>query len=392
MTYSKISVFVLLAVIAASLAACSIEPTIDDYDMYVMVHEIDEETQIPVAKIYKNHTLLFEGEHDKNITYSNFEVENGHLYFLKATYDEATRKYNRQMYKDFELFSTFKSQSIFAPPIIGFYNEHYLYCSHVQDPINGMYTYDDPEPISIRQFGLDDTEFCTLDNTQSLLNQHTVTTFFCDEKTKDLYFAGRAMISHSDISVGFGGYYDVFWKNKEEHVMPNNYYERPKDYFPATAQPEAIKVLNSEIIFGGWGYYWQGNNCVFLQQPAEQIKSIVSYNGNIYILSTLFVKEKDESPGNYGEYAYYQNAYIYKNGRLVYENNEVRNPYDLTIINGDCYYSAVEVSKYSNSFTIWKNNERYDEYGDVEKEITLLLGSSQNGDQKLRNHFVLVKK
>ena len=57
MTYSKISVFVLLAVIAASLAACTIEPSIDDYDIYVMVKGIDEETHNPVAKIYKNNVF-----------------------------------------------------------------------------------------------------------------------------------------------------------------------------------------------------------------------------------------------------------------------------------------------------------------------------------------------
>ncbi|MCQ2349334.1 MAG: hypothetical protein MJZ98_02500 [Paludibacteraceae bacterium] len=394
MTYSKVSVFVLLAVIAASLAACSnIEPTIDDYDMYVMVHEIDEETQIPVAKIYKNKTLLFEGEHDKNITYSNFEVENGHLYFLKATYDEATRKYSRQMYKDFELFSPliFPDKTAGALySILGFYNEHYIYCYHEPNSSGYFFKYFYPEPITIYQFGKDDSEFCTLKNTQDLIKKYFVPAFYHDKKTGDNYFAGMVTVPKTDINSETGLYLDAYWKNNEEFVMPNNYYDKPEVEFPVASElVEGMAVLNNKLVFGGQGYYWQDGQRHFLRNPVEDVISIVSYKGSIYILSSLFICKDTE---NLRTYQYHQNAYIYRDGELIYENDEVRNPRDLYVINGDCYYSAVEMYDYYQPFSIWKNLEKVTEYGEVRTEVFWLDNMFASNGREFTNHFYLVKK
>ncbi|MCQ2384854.1 MAG: hypothetical protein MJZ96_08270 [Paludibacteraceae bacterium] len=399
MTYSKVSVFVLLAVIAASLAACSnIEPTIDDYDMYVMVHEIDEETQIPVAKIYKNKTLLFEGEHDKNITYSNFEVENGHLYFLKATYDEATRKYNRQMYKDFELFSTsiFPDKSVGAQlSILGFYNEHYIYCYHDPNAAGYYYRYFTDEQITIHQYGQDDSEFCILENPQPLIKKFYVSKFYHDNINEDNYFAGMVTVSSTDINSETGLYLDAYWKNNEEFVMPNNYYDRPDVEFPiATELVEGMTLHNNKPVFGGLGgAYWYDGHRYFLQYPEEFIKSIVSYKGSIYILSTYRIVTYDDAPDNFrNTYEYHKNAYIYKDGELIYENDEVRNPRDLYVINGDCYYSAVEMDKYYKPFSIWKNLEKITEYGEVRTEVDWINGGQNPNLREFTNHFYLVKK
>ena len=392
MTYSKVYIFVLLAVIAASLAACTIEPTIDDYDMYVMVHEVDEETQIPVAKIYKNKTLLFEGEHDKNITYSNFEVENGHLYFLKATYDEATRKYNRQMYKDFELFSTsiFPDKSVGAQlSILGFYNEHYIYCYHDPNAAGYYYRYFTDEQITIHQYGQDDSEFCILENPQELIKKFNVTVFYHDPKTGDNYFAGMVTVPKTDINSETGLYLDAYWKNNEEFVMPNNYYERPKDFYIASTEVEGLMLHNNKPVFGGMGSYWYDGYRYFLLNHEELIKSIVSYNGSIYILSTFHIVEEDEK---LQRYEYDKNAYIYKDGKLIYENDEVRNPRDLYVINGDCYYSAVEMDKYYKPFAIWKNLEKVTEYGEVRNKVYWMNNLNCPNIREFTNHFYLVKK
>lgn len=397
MTYSKSSIFVLLAVIAASLAACTIEPTIDDYDMYVMVHEIDEETQIPVAKIYKNHTLLFEGEHDKNITYSNFEVENGHLYFLKATYDEATRKYSRQMYKDFELFSTsiFPDKSVGAQlSILGFYNEHYIYCHHEPntDGIYDRYFY--PEQITIYQFGKDDSEFCILENPQPLIKKFYVSKFYHDNINEDNYFAGMVTVPKTDINSETGLYLDAYWKNNTEYVLPTNYFDTPDEYAYASEFYDGITVHNNKIVFGGRGYYWYGGQRCYLPRPDEEIRSIVSYKGSLYILSTIHVVTENYSPENFrSTYEYNKNAYIYRDGELIYENDEVRNPRDLYVINGDCYYSAVEMDKYYKPFAIWKNLEKITEYGEVRTEVDWINGGGSNPNfREFTNHFYLVKK
>ncbi|MCQ2349477.1 MAG: hypothetical protein MJZ98_03230 [Paludibacteraceae bacterium] len=396
MTYSKVSVFVLLAVIAASLAACSnIEPTIDDYDMYVMVHEIDEETQIPVAKIYKNHTLLFEGEHDKNITYSNFEVENGHLYFLKVTYDEVTRKYNRQMYKDFELFSPliFPDNSISAPLLIlGFLNEHYIYCHHEPNTSGYYYKYFSPEKITIWQFGQDDSEFCILDNPQELIKKFYITGFYHDNKTGDNYFAGMVILPQTDINTETGQHFDTYWKNTEEFIMPNNYYDTPNDFYRASELVEGMTLHHNNPVFGGMGSYWYNGHRYYLQNPEEIIRSIVSYQGSIYVLSAYTIIQESHEPEGFRRFEYYKNAYIYKDGKLIYENDEVRNPRDLHVINGDCYYSAVEMYDYYQPFAIWKNLEKITEYGEVRTEVNWADYSTCPNRREFTNHFYLVKK
>lgn len=55
--YINRSLWIVFATIVLSLASCGIEASIDDYDIYVMVKGIDEETHNPVAKIYKNNVF-----------------------------------------------------------------------------------------------------------------------------------------------------------------------------------------------------------------------------------------------------------------------------------------------------------------------------------------------
>lgn len=83
--------------------------------------------------------------------------------------------------------------------------------------------------------------------------------------------------------------------------------------------------------------------------------------------------------------------HIYRDGELIYENDEVRNPRDLYVINGDCYYSAVEMYDYYQPFAIWKNLEKITEYGEVRTEVDWISGGNPNL-REFTNHFYLVKK
>ncbi|MCQ2348898.1 MAG: hypothetical protein MJZ98_00275 [Paludibacteraceae bacterium] len=372
MTYSKVYIFVLLAVIAASLAACSIEPTIDDYDMYIAIYENDDITKHTIARVYKNKSLIFEGEDDASISYSNFKFENGHVYCIKVTYDETTQKYNREMLKDFQSFSdlNFLYDSRFTPRIIGFSNEHYIYCSQSRNANNGYhpndYSYNSPEPIIIRQFGKDDSEFCVLNTPQTLLNNHTVSLMYLDPRNKDYYFLGSATMSHSDICSGSPRFFDVYWKNGVEHVMPNNYSDIPEKYMSFSNYHASCQIFKNKVVFGGYAYYWCGQTRTFLHNPTERIQDIVENNGSLYVLATDEVIEEDNA-GN--RLHYYKNAYIYKDGQLVYENNATYSPKDLHVINGDFYFSAIDISVKFHPFTIWKNNEVIAEYGNVDIKL-----------------------
>ncbi len=394
--YINRSLWIVFATIVLSLASCGIEPSIDDYDIYVMVKGIDEETHNPVAKIYKNNVLLFEGENDKYISYSDLQIEAGHVYFIKTSFDETTKEYTRQMYKDFQLYSTleFITKEMFGPVILGFHQNHYLYCYHTQTSNNDNYTYTDPEPISIWQFGTDNREYCTLDNTQSIVNQHTVSKFYYDEKTGNSYFIGQAVISNNDVvATGSRNTCDVFWKNGVENVMPNGYFDRPTGCSPSTPYPNGFQIINNEVAFGGWGYYWQGNQPVFLQSPDETVMSMATYNNHLYVLTSKKQEEKDMNSTSYRYVTYYKNAYIYKDGRLVLENDKVRNPNDLYLIKGDCYYSATDMTGDLPLFTIWKNDDTLYQFEQVETETNMLPDPYTLAyGEAAHNYFILLKK
>lgn len=283
---------------------------------------------------------------------------------------------------------------MFGPVILGFHQNHYLYCYHTQTNNNDNYTYTDPEPISIWQFGTDNREYCTLDNTQSIVNQHTVSKFYYDEKTGNSYFIGQAVISNNDVvATGSRNTCDVFWKNGVENVMPNGYFDRPTGYSPSTPYPNGFQIINNEVAFGGWGYYWQGNQPVFLQSPDETVMSMATYNNHLYVLTSKKQEEKDMNSTSYRHVTYYKNAYIYKDGRLVLENDKVRNPNDLYLIKGDCYYSATDMTGDLPLFTIWKNDDTLYQFEQVETETNMLPDPYTLAyGEATHNYFILLKK
>ncbi|MDO4190921.1 MAG: hypothetical protein Q4D14_04455, partial [Bacteroidales bacterium] len=80
-------------------------------------------------------------------------------------------------------------------------------------------------------------------------------------------------------------------------------------------------------------------------------------NGDLYILTTT----SNTTTVNYYTRFYYSDARIYKNGQLIHEITNIRNPRDLFVIGGDCYFLAVDME--DKTFGLWKNEDRIHEYG-----------------------------
>ncbi|MDO4190473.1 MAG: hypothetical protein Q4D14_02135 [Bacteroidales bacterium] len=349
-----------LAFLVSMLTSCSHNlPTQGNYDIYIAyLDETDEESNNTSSfRIIKNDSIIFEGITTLYKFFINFEVENGHTYFINVRKDPITNECNHYIYKDLDStidLSYLIKPSSFALPIYGFLNEHYIYG-------NNTIVYNN-DPFVMKQFWDISSDFQILENKHEALSPHYLTShFYQDKETGDIYFAGYTKCGKTP--------FDVYWKNGEEHDYPNTYYNIPSNYCNFTLNP-SIVVYNKKVIFYGSNYYWYDDELFFLNDPSEYILKMISDNGHLYTMIS------HNAPYEYGRDYYndeplytpiFEHVYIYKDDKLIYENDNVILPKDFQVVDGICFYVALEKQEESNNYTytIWRNNEKIHESGEI---------------------------